>query len=149
MPNILLIHGPNLNLLGSREPEKYGTMTLAGVEANCLKQVKDFDESSNFYAFQNNHEGSIVDRIHEAKQQGIDFIIINAGAYTHTSVAIRDAFLGVDIPFIEVHITNVHAREEFRHKSFLADKAVAVVSGLGPIYGYKACIDFALNYKRK
>jgi 3-dehydroquinate dehydratase-2 len=149
MPKILLVHGPNLNLLGSREPEKYGTTTLSDIESNARNQVLEFDPQSQFFSFQHNHEGSIVDRIHEAKTQGVDFIVINAGAYTHTSVAIRDAILGVDIPFIELHITNVHAREEFRHKSFLADKAVAVISGLGPIYGYKAAVDFALNYKKK
>ncbi|KAH3680428.1 hypothetical protein WICMUC_000359 [Wickerhamomyces mucosus] len=146
---ILLLHGPNLNLLGTREPEKYGSVTLPEIETASTKQVNSFDASYSLSTFQSNTEGSLIDRIHQAKQEGIEFIIINAGAYTHTSVAIRDALLGVDIPFIEIHITNVHAREEFRHKSYLADKAIAVISGLGPVVGYRAAIDYALNYQKK
>jgi len=146
---ILLLHGPNLNLLGSREPEKYGTTTLKQIEQNALNQVQQHSSDATIYFHQDNHEGGLVDRIHQARAEGVEFIVINAGAYTHTSVAIRDAILGVDIPFVELHITNVHAREEFRHKSYLVDKAVAIISGLGPIYGYKAAIEFALNYERK
>lgn len=146
---ILLIHGPNLNLLGSREPEKYGTTTLKEIEQNGLNQVQAHSSNSIIEFHQDNHEGGLIDRIHQAKVDGVEFIIINAGAYTHTSVAIRDALLGVDIPYVELHITNVHAREEFRHKSYLVDKAVAIISGLGPIYGYKAAIEFALNYQKK
>ncbi|KAH3688601.1 hypothetical protein WICPIJ_000411 [Wickerhamomyces pijperi] len=146
---ILLIHGPNLNLLGTREPAKYGTTTLSEVEQNALTQVQAHDPSSTLFAYQSNSEGSLVDRIHQARTEGVDFIIINAGAYTHTSVALRDALLGVDIPFLEIHITNVHAREEFRHKSYLADKAVGVICGLGPIVGYKCAVEFALQYERK
>ncbi|CCH43495.1 hypothetical protein BN7_3045 [Wickerhamomyces ciferrii] len=146
---ILLIHGPNLNLLGTREPEKYGTTTLKQIESNALDQVKSHSPDADIQFYQSNHEGGLVDRIHEARDQGVEFIIINAGAYTHTSVALRDAILGVDIPFVELHITNVHAREPFRHHSYLVDKAIAIISGLGPIYGYKAAIEFALNYERK
>lgn len=142
---ILLINGPNLNLLGTREPEKYGTTTLAQIEADCKKLVasKAGDESL-LSTFQSNHEGAIVDRIHKAREEGVGFIVINAGAFTHYSVALRDALAGVNIPFIELHITNVHSREPFRHKSFLADIAVAVVSGLG-VYGYEASISYAIN----
>lgn len=144
---ILLIHGPNLNLLGTREPNKYGTTTLSQVEANSEKQVMSQHPQNTFYGYQSNSEGSLIDRIHEAKAQGVDFIVINAGAYTHTSIALRDALLGVEIPFVELHITNVHARESFRHLSYLSDVAVGVICGLGPIHGYKAAIDFALHYE--
>lgn len=146
---ILLIHGPNLNLLGTREPAKYGTTTLSEVENNAKSQVQTHDPSYSLLSFQSNSEGSLVDRIHQAREEGVDFIVINAGAYTHTSVAIRDALLGVDIPFLEIHITNVHAREEFRHKSYLSDKAVGVICGLGPVVGYRSAIDFALQYEKK
>lgn len=136
---ILLINGPNLNLLGLREPQIYGSETLVQVEQTAKSQGQDLDITVQ--TFQSNHEGAIIDRIHEARTVA-DYIIINPGAYTHTSVAIRDALLGVAVPFIECHISNVHAREEFRHKSFLSDKAVAVIAGLGT-YGYKVAIDFA------
>ncbi|KAF8002205.1 3-dehydroquinate dehydratase [Metschnikowia aff. pulcherrima] len=141
---VLLINGPNLNLLGTREPEKYGTTTLSDIEAEGHAQVSKY-EGAELFTYQNNTEGFIVDRIHEAKQQGVKFIVINAGAYTHTSVAIRDALLATDIPFIEVHITNVHQREPFRHHLYLLDKAIAVIAGLG-VYGYTAAIEYALNY---
>lgn len=141
---VLLINGPNLNLLGSREPEKYGTMTLADIEADAKAQAEKYP-GAEILAYQNNTEGFIVDRIHEAKQQGVGFVVINAGAYTHTSVAIRDALLGTAIPFIEVHITNVHQREPFRHHLYLLDKAIAVIAGLGT-YGYTAAIEYALKY---
>lgn len=127
-PSILIINGPNLNMLGVREPGVYGHDTLKSVEERC----KDLGAELNAHVtcFQSNHEGAIVDAIQAA--HGVqDFIIINAGAYTHTSVAIRDALLSVSIPFIEVHISNVHAREEFRHHSFLSDKAVGVIVGFG------------------
>lgn len=141
---ILLINGPNLNLLGTREPEKYGSTSLKQIEEAAIDQAKS--NGAELSTFQNNTEGFIVDRIHEAREQGVDFIVINAGAYTHTSVAIRDALLATAIPFIEVHITNVYTRESFRHKSYLCDKAVAVISGLG-VYGYKAAIGYALEQK--
>lgn len=139
--SILLINGPNLNLLGTREPEKYGHTTLQDIEQSAVQQALDAKAKLN--CFQSNHEGAIIDRIHEAKKQGIEVIIINAGAFTHTSVAIRDALAGVAIPFIEVHITNVHQREQFRHFSYLSDIAKAVLCGFGAD-GYRLAIDFAL-----
>ncbi|KAI5207152.1 3-dehydroquinate dehydratase [Aureobasidium subglaciale] len=136
--SILIINGPNLNLLGTREPHIYGSDTLQDVERSARQQAADL--SLKIATFQSNHEGYIIDRIHEARGN-CNYIIINPGALTHTSVGIRDALGGVAIPFVEVHISNVHAREEFRHKSFLSDKAVAVIAGLGT-YGYSAAIDF-------
>ena len=142
---VLLINGPNLNLLGTREPEKYGTTSLSDIEQAAIEQAKLKNNDSEVLAFQSNTEGFIIDRIHEAKRQGVGFVVINAGAYTHRSVGIRDSLLGTAIPFIEVHITNVHQREPFRHQSYLSDKAVAVICGLG-VYGYTAAIEYALNY---
>ncbi|KAJ4269889.1 Catabolic 3-dehydroquinase 2 [Fusarium torreyae] len=139
---LLLINGPNLNLLGTREPHIYGSTTLQDVQNDAQKQASDL--SATLESFQANSEGAIVDRIHEARGQ-VDAIIINAGAYTHTSVAIRDALVGVDIPFVEVHITNVHARESFRHHSYLCDKAEAVICGLG-VFGYTAAIEYAAKH---
>jgi 3-dehydroquinate dehydratase-2 len=135
---ILLINGPNLNLLGTREPHIYGSASLQDVVHDAEAQGQKLEiEVQNF---QSNHEGAIIDRIHEAR--GVcQYIIINPGGLTHTSVALRDALAGVDIPFFEVHVTNVHAREEFRHRSLLSDKAVAVICGLG-VYGYTAAIEF-------
>jgi len=135
---ILLINGPNLNLLGTREPNIYGSTTLADVVKSAETQGSKL--GIKVQDFQSNHEGAIIDRIHEAR--GVcQYIIINPGGLTHTSVALRDALSGVAIPFLEVHISNVHAREEFRHRSFLSDKAVAVICGLG-VYGYTAAIEF-------
>jgi len=144
--SILLINGPNLNLLGTREPQIHGYTTLAQVESESVERAKSL--GAELQTFQSNTEGAIVDRIHAARGN-VDFIIINPGAYTHTSVAIRDALAGVDIPFIELHISNTHTRESFRHHSYLSDKAVAVILGLGiPGYGY--AIDFAVNnFKKK
>uniref|UniRef100_A0A0L0NRF0 Catabolic 3-dehydroquinase n=1 Tax=Candidozyma auris TaxID=498019 RepID=A0A0L0NRF0_CANAR len=139
---ILLINGPNLNLLGSREPEKYGTTTLVDIEQAAKDQASKY--GAEVLAFQSNTEGHIVDRIHQAAKEKVDFIVINAGAYTHTSVAIRDALLGIAVPFIEVHITNVHRREPFRHHLYLLDVSVAVIAGLGA-YGYTAAIQYALD----
>ena len=136
---ILVIHGPNLNLLGKREPEVYGHLTLEDINQKLVTQAHS--NQINLETFQSNWEGAIVDRIHLAQQQNIKFIIINPAALTHTSVAVRDALLGVAIPFIEVHLSNVHAREAFRHHSYLSDKAVGVICGLGA-KGYT----FALNY---
>ena len=129
MANILVIHGPNLNLLGSREPEIYGSDTLETINAR-LQQMAE-QNGFGFDSFQSNDEGAIVSRIQEAADDGADFVIINPAAYTHTSVAIRDAFLATDMPFIEVHLSNVHAREDFRLNSYLSDIAVGVISGLG------------------
>lgn len=136
--SILLLNGPNLNLLGTREPHIYGSTTLSDVVSAAKSQAESLN--FNFDSFQSNWEGAILDRVHEARGK-CDFIIINPGALTHQSIALRDALLGVSIPFIELHVTNVHAREEFRHKSYLSDKAVAVIAGLG-VFGYKAAIDF-------
>jgi len=134
---ILVLHGPNLNLLGTREPEVYGHLTLAELDAG-LKQLAG-ELSVVLTTFQSNHEGSLVDRIQQARQDGTTHIIINAGAYTHTSVAIRDALAGVSIPFVEVHLSNVYRREAFRHHSYLSELAIGVIAGLGPT-GYEAAI---------
>lgn len=140
--NILLLNGPNLNLLGTREPQIYGSTTLADVEKAAAEQVSG--KGAQFSCLQSNHEGVLIDRIHAAKQQQIDFIIINPGGFTHTSVALRDALAGVAIPFIEVHISNIHQREAFRQHSFLSDIAQGVICGLG-VEGYRLAIDFALK----
>ncbi|KAH7150266.1 Dehydroquinase [Dactylonectria estremocensis] len=142
--HILLINGPNLNLLGTREPHIYGSTTLTDVEDAAKSQAAAL--SATLDAFQSNSEGAIVDRI-QAARGNTDGIVINAGAYTHTSVAIRDALVGVDIPFVEVHVSNVHAREAFRHHSYLCDKAEAVLCGLG-VYGYTAGIEFAAKHMK-
>lgn len=137
--NILLLNGVNLNLLGTREPHLYGSTTLPQVVERAQEQATSL--GVQLEAFQTNHEGVLIDRIHEARGK-VDAIVINPGAFTHTSVALRDALLGVDIPFIEVHVTNIHKREAFRHHSYLSDKAEAVICGLGT-YGYTAAIGFA------
>lgn len=139
--NILVVHGPNLNLLGTREPQVYGRQTLAEIDAR-LKQLAD-ENGAKCSTYQSNHEGELVDRIQAAAQDQTDFIIINAAAYTHTSVAIRDALAAVRIPFVEVHISNVYSREAFRHHSYLADLARGVIAGLG-VYGYEAALQYAL-----
>lgn len=139
---ILVIHGPNLNLLGQREPEVYGYLTLEDINQQLIQQAQH--QNIELATFQSNWEGAIVDRIHAAKTEGVAFIVINPAAFTHTSVALRDALLGVDIPFIEVHLSNVHAREAFRHHSFLSDKAVGVICGLGA-KGYTAAVDYAIQ----
>ncbi|ESK90183.1 3-dehydroquinate dehydratase [Moniliophthora roreri MCA 2997] len=136
---ILLLNGPNLNLLGTREPQIYGAETLDDVVQTAKASARKLD--AHLEDFQSNHEGAIVDSIHQARKDGVCGIIINAGAYTHTSVAIRDALLGVGIPFVELHVSNVHAREPFRHHSYLSDKAVAVIVGFGA-KGYEYALDF-------
>lgn len=141
-PEILLINGPNLNLLGSREPEVYGKATLTDIEAAAQQQA--LAQSKQLTCFQSNHEGQLLDRIHAAKQESIRFIVINPGAFTHTSIALRDALAGVAIPFIEVHISNIYQRESFRHHSYLSDIAKGVICGLG-VDGYRLAIDFALK----
>src|SRR5690554_2599927 len=140
--NILVVHGPNLNLLGTREPQVYGRQTLAEIDAR-LKQPAD-ENGAKCSTYQSNHEGELVDRIQAAAGDGTDFIIINAAAYTHTSVAVRDALAGVAIPFIEVHLSNVYKREPFRHHSYLSDLAVGVVAGLGA-FGYEAALQHAMG----
>jgi 3-dehydroquinate dehydratase-2 len=140
--NLLLLNGPNLNLLGTREPEVYGSTTLEDIESAAKAQAAS--AQAVLASYQSNHEGALIDRIHAARAEKVDAIIINPGALTHTSVALRDALAGVAIPFVEVHISNVHKREAFRHKSFLSDIAVGVICGLGT-EGYRAAIDFALK----
>lgn len=129
MAKILILHGPNLNLLGKREPEIYGDKTLDDINLASEEQAKS--QGHILEAFQSNAEHELVDRIHQARQEAVDIIIINPGAFTHTSIALRDALLGVAIPFIEVHLSNVFSREEFRQHSFLSDIAIGVISGLG------------------
>ena len=140
--SILLINGVNLNLLGTREPHLYGSTTLLQVIEQAKQQAGSL--SIQLEDIQSNHEGVIIDRIHEARGK-VDAIVINPGAFTHTSVALRDALLGVDVPFIEVHITNIHKRETFRNHSYLSDKAEAVICGLG-VYGYTAAIEYAAKH---
>lgn len=127
MAQILVINGPNLNLLGSREVQHYGKITLEGIETRLQALAEAFGHDLSFY--QDNHEGHLIDLIHLAGEHGVDFIIINPAAFTHTSVALRDALLGVNIPFIEVHLSNIHAREPFRAQSYFSDVAVGVISG--------------------
>jgi len=126
---VLLLNGPNLNLLGLREPGLYGSDTLDGIEQRLGSQAAELGVQLS--CFQSNHEGALVDRIHQARGE-VDGILINAGALTHTSIALRDALLGVAIPYVELHLSNVHARETFRHHSVLADKALGVICGFGP-----------------
>jgi 3-dehydroquinate dehydratase-2 len=137
--NILLINGPNLNLLGTREPAVYGSETLDDIERAALTQAAAAGVRLN--SFQSNHEGALIDRIHLARTDGVDAIIINPGGLTHTSVALRDALSAVAIPFIEVHISNVHRRETFRQHSYLSEIAIGVICGLGT-EGYRAAISY-------
>jgi 3-dehydroquinate dehydratase-2 len=146
MKNILVMHGPNLNLLGSREPEVYGRVTLD--EINERLKTLAVKSGSNLICFQSNAEAELVERIQQAQADGTEFIIINPAAYTHTSVALRDALAAVAIPFIEVHLSNVFAREKFRKESFFSDLAIGVISGLGAA-GYEFAVQFALNHKKQ
>jgi len=140
--HILVLNGPNLNLLGAREPQIYGATTLADIERDLTAEAAGRQARVSF--FQSNHEGALVDRIQAARKDAVDFIIINAGALTHTSIALRDALAAVAIPFIEVHLSNVYRREEFRHRSFLSDLAVGVIAGLGAA-GYRYALQHALD----
>jgi len=128
--DLLLINGPNLNLVGKREPSIYGSQTLEDIQEELLNLARELDSKLKF--FQSNSEGEMIDCIQKSVGS-IDGILINAGAYTHTSIALRDALLGVSIPYVEVHLSNIYSREEFRHKSFLSDKAVGLVCGFGPM----------------
>ena len=135
---ILVLNGPNLNLLGTREPEIYGTETLHDIENRLTTLALESPIDIDF--FQSNSEDGLIDRLHQAKKDSVDYVIINPGAFTHTSVALRDAFLGTNIPFIEVHISNIYSREDFRKKSFLSDISTGLITGLGTA-GY----EFALS----
>lgn len=140
MAKILLLNGPNLNLLGSREPEIYGSDTLASIFERLEKQADQHQISQ----FQSNSESDLIDQIHQAAQNGVDFILINPAAFTHTSIALRDALLGTKIPFIEIHLSNIHQREEFRQQSFFSDIAVGTIVGLGA-QGYELALQAALR----
>ena len=142
MSAFLLINGPNLNLLGSREPDVYGAATLADIEARSAAVAADLGHE--LACFQSNAEHELIDRVQQAAVDGIDFIIMNPGAFTHTSVALRDALLAVDIPFIELHLSNTFAREEFRHNSYFSDIAAACLFGFGD-YGYELAIRAAAH----
>lgn len=140
MAQLLLLNGPNLNLLGTREPEVYGHTTLNDIEQSLTRAAADLGHS--LVCTQSNHEGMLIDRIHQARDEGINFILINPGAFTHTSVALRDALAGVAIPYIELHLSNVHAREPFRHHSYLSDQAVGVICGFGA-HSYELALNAA------
>ncbi len=142
MKTILVLHGPNLNLLGQREPEIYGHITLDEINARLLQLAHT--QGANLLHFQSNAEAALVERVQQARQDGIDFIVINPAAFTHTSVALRDALAAVAIPFIEVHLSNVFAREAFRKESYFSDLAVGVISGLGA-KGYEFAVQYALS----
>lgn len=141
--HILVLHGPNLNLLGSREPHLYGSLTLAQINQGLEALAAQL--GVGLTAWQSNHEGALVERIQAARQDGTDFIVINAAAYTHTSVAVRDALAAVAIPFIEVHLSNLYKREPFRQHSYLSDLAVGLVCGLGAD-GYEAAVRYAARH---
>jgi 3-dehydroquinate dehydratase-2 len=143
---VLLLNGPNLNLLGTREPERYGNVALGDIEARLAEQAKA--RGAALDAFQSNSEAELVGRIQQAAREGVDFILINAAGFTHTSVALRDALAAVRIPFVEIHVTNVHARERFRWHSYLSELAAGVVSGLGP-KGYELALAYALEFEAK
>ncbi|MCW7537455.1 type II 3-dehydroquinate dehydratase [Aquabacterium sp. A7-Y] len=140
--SILVLHGPNLNLLGTREPGVYGSTTLAQINADLVKKAAD--RGVKLDHFQHNHEGALIDRVHAAREDGTRFIIINPAAYTHTSVALRDALAAAALPFVEVHLSNVHRREPFRHHSYFSDLAEGVICGLGAS-GYRLALEYALE----
>ena len=146
MSRVLILNGPNLNLLGTREPGHYGSDTLDSI--NKRLEAAANQAAGQILSFQSNAEHELLDHIHAAPHEDIDFIIFNPAGFTHTSVALRDALLAVRIPFIEVHLSNVHAREEFRRHSYFSDIAVGVISGLGPI-GYELALQAALSYLGK
>lgn len=142
MAKLLVLHGPNLNMLGSREPERYGTETLADIDAKLRTQAAAAGHA--LIAMQSNAEHELVAAVQQAKADGVDFIVVNPAAFTHTSIALRDAFLAVAIPFIEVHLSNVHAREEFRRRSYFSDIAQGVIAGLGA-HGYVLALAAAIK----
>jgi len=140
--SILVLHGPNLNLLGTREPAIYGRETLEDIDRRLARLARAYGVALE--CFQSNHEGALIQRVHDAKAQGFAFIVINPAGYSHTSVALRDALAAVRIPFIEIHLSNVHAREPFRHHSYFSDIAVGTICGLGS-RGYDLALQFALQ----
>lgn len=142
MATILVLHGPNLNMLGTREPEVYGSETLADINDRLHDQAAA--QGHHLLHLQSNAEYELIERLHEARAEGVDFVLINPAAFTHTSVALRDAILASDIPFIEVHLSNVHAREAFRHHSYFSDIAVGVICGLGS-QGYDLALQAAFR----
>ena len=143
MSSFLLINGPNLNLLGSREPDVYGATGLADIEARCVTVAKELGHDLD--CFQSNAEHELIDRVQQAGADGVEFIILNPGGFTHTSVALRDAFLAVQIPFIEIHLSNTFAREEFRHNSYFSDIANSCLFGFGA-HGYELALQAASQY---
>lgn len=149
LKKILILQGPNLNLLGSREPEIYGKKTLSDIHQDCQEQVKTAEKDLNINieleCFQSNLEGELINKIHEAKAQYCDFILINPAGLTHTSVALRDALLAVSIPFIEIHLSNIYKREDFRKHSYFSDIAIGLISGLGDA-GYGFALSYAIQY---
>ena len=143
--NLLLINGPNLNLVGKREPSIYGSQTLEDIQEELINLARELDASLQF--FQSNSEGEMIDCIHQSLGS-VDGILINAGAYTHSSIALRDALLGVAIPYVEVHLSNIYSREEFRHKSFLTDKALGLVCGFGA-NSYQLALEGIVSYLKR
>lgn len=143
MKKLLVVHGPNLNLLGTREPKIYGTATLHDIDSGLVHEARAL--GIQLESFQSNSETELIQAIHRAHTEKVGFIIINAAAYTHTSIALRDALAASGIPFIEVHLSNVYAREPFRHHSYLADLALGVISGLGA-GGYRFALQYAADY---
>jgi len=146
MADLLVLNGPNLNLLGTREPEFYGTTTLAEIEARLTKQAEA--AGHRLQCFQSNAEHALIDRVQQAGREAVAFIVLNPAGFTSTSVALRDALTGTRIPFIEVHLSNVHAREPFRRQSYFSDVAVGVITGLGA-YGYELALAAAIEYLKK
>jgi len=140
--NILIVHGPNLNLLGVREPEIYGGITLQDINRNLSRLTENTGVKLDF--FQSNAESALIDRIQQTMSDGTDFIIINPAAYTHTSIALRDALAAVKLPFIEVHLSNIYSRESFRQKSYFSDLAIGIISGLGA-KGYELALEYAMT----
>jgi 3-dehydroquinate dehydratase-2 len=143
MARLLLLNGPNLNLLGSREPGVYGADTLKSIEVRLTEQARA--AGHELVAFQSNSEAELIDRIHDAPKAGVGFLIFNPGAFTHTSIALRDALLAVRLPFLEVHLSNTHAREPFRHHSYFSDIAAGVIAGLGA-FGYELALQAAVKH---
>jgi len=143
MATILVINGPNLNLLGSREPAVYGTDTLDDINARLNQRC--LDTGHHLLTLQSNAEYELIERIHDARREGVNFIVFNPAAFTHTSIALRDALLAIEIPFIEVHLSNVHKREPFRQHSYFSDIAVGTIVGLGP-QGYELALEAAINH---